>query len=71
MRDMDPDTAERIFLKYDNIKCRKIKRHWYSTTTIECVLCGYIDEWKERRYGRLPAKQKRYEYKQTACSSHF
>jgi hypothetical protein len=53
------------------VKRRKIKRHWYFTSTTACVLCGHEDTYRERRYGRPPAKHKRYEYKETACSSHF
>ena len=53
-------------------KTKKRKRkYWYKLTTTECVLCGKCQEYRERKYGRKPAADKRYHYEQLACDGHF
>lgn len=48
------------------------RRHWYLTTTTECVLCGRGEQYRERQYGRRPKNpMRRYVYEQFACSIHF
>lgn len=51
----------------------KIKiKYWYFIEITECVLCGSKDVYKEKRYTKKPKlKDKRYNYKQDACSIHF
>jgi hypothetical protein len=51
---------------------RKKRRHWYMQYIRECVLCGATRIIRERRYGKPPAKAKRYENEGSyACSDHF
>jgi hypothetical protein len=50
---------------------KKVKKYWYFQHTTECVLCGYQDIYRERRYGRKPKASERYGYKQEACDYHF
>lgn len=48
------------------------KEHWYFIYLEECVLCGRIYEYRERRYGKKPSNwQETHEYKEYACSDHF
>ena len=42
-----------------------MKKYWYKIQIIECPLCGSIDKFKERIYGKKPKNpEKRYKYKQ-------
>ena len=50
---------------------KKRRKHWYKLYTVECVLCGRSNVWRERMFGRKPARQKRYDYRQEACHDHF
>jgi hypothetical protein len=54
------------------MKKKVIKKYWYFTEITECVLCGCGDSVKFRKPGKKPKNpNKRYSYKQTACSEHF
>jgi Zn ribbon nucleic-acid-binding protein len=54
-------------------KVKKTKiPHWYFIFRTECVLCGHLDEVRERRITHKPKKYaKRIKHIQDACSSHF
>jgi Zn ribbon nucleic-acid-binding protein len=50
----------------------RLGKYWYKFYTVECVLCGHTDKWKERIYDKPPEKkEERYSYKQEACPEHF
>lgn len=54
------------------LETAKTKPHWYKCYYTECVLCGRGDKWRERQYTPKPEdQQKRHEYRQEACHSHF
>ena len=55
----------------ETTKMKKRRKHWYKLYTVECVLCGRSNVWRERMFGRKPARQKRYDYRQEACHDHF
>ncbi len=45
---------------------------WYFQSTTECVYCGRQDVYRERRPAPPPEDhQKRYEFKQNVCGTHF
>ena len=51
---------------------KKKLKCWYYIIISECVLCGSRDVYKERRYTKKPKlEDKRYNYRQDACSIHF
>jgi hypothetical protein len=46
--------------------------YWYHTTIYMCVLCGYEDKYKERRYDPKPEDPcDRINVIQNACHTHF
>jgi len=50
----------------------KKRKYWYFTTIQECVLCGHVDKYRERKYTPKPKDQtKTFSYSQRACQSHF
>lgn len=50
---------------------KRKRKYWYEITITECVMCGKGYTFRERKYERKPAKQKRYHYEQFACDGHF
>ena len=55
-----------------NMTSRKQRKHWYHQTIYECVLCGKLTIYRERRYGKKPKDpEKWYNYHQMACEIHF
>ena len=45
---------------------------WYHVTYRDCVLCGWSETIRERRWDKKPEDPaERYEYIETACSTHF
>lgn len=53
------------------VKRPRKRPYWYFQHFDECVLCGHEDNYRERRYGRKPRSELRYEYTQSACGVHF
>lgn len=50
----------------------KKRKYWYYISGTECVLCGRVVEYRERRYMKKPKQSsKRCNYEETACSLHF
>lgn len=48
------------------------RKYWYFITTRECVLCGYSEETRERRYTPKPEDWlQRREFIQFTCGMHF
>jgi hypothetical protein len=47
-----------------------LKKYWYKIDRYVCVLCGHVDEYRERVYGDRPND---YQSKtiDTACTVHF
>lgn len=51
----------------ENVKSGK---YWYLITTIECVVCGRIDRYKERKYTPKPEDfSERVVIKQDMCDT--
>jgi hypothetical protein len=54
------------------MKKTKKPKFWIYKTVEECVLCGSSNEYRKRMYTPKPKDpQKRNDYNQYACSSHF
>jgi len=61
-----------IVLPNKSDKRRGKGKYWYFVTTYECVLCGHITEYRERRPMPMPADWwERHERIEMACDEHF